>query len=79
MTDEQVREQIEGELSQYGSTLLGWKSWGLNSVDRMHSLKIESAKEILSILKKDGWVQLREGEHISGAGSVNIKEANNAE
>ena len=42
----ELREKIEGLLSQYSSELLAWKGWGINAVEKTHDLKVQIAKEI---------------------------------
>ena len=50
---ENIEGDIEAELSQYGAALMGWKSWGMDSVERMHELKLESVKVISALFDKD--------------------------
>ena len=46
----ELREKIEGLLSQYSSELLAWKGWGINAVEKTHDLKVQIAKEIEALI-----------------------------
>ncbi|KKN50939.1 hypothetical protein LCGC14_0628040 [marine sediment metagenome] len=50
---ETLERDIEAELSQYGGALMGWKSLGMNSVEQMHNLKVESAKLISALFDEE--------------------------
>ena len=73
MTEQELRARIEEELSQYGSILLAWKSWGTVAVERVHDSKIEALDRILSFIKEAlpelakeaGYVKLAKDQHTS--------------
>ena len=73
-----LERDIEAELSQYGSELMGWKSLGMNSVEQMHNLKVESAKLISALFDEEGiecYVQCsRCGEKVSNTVKSSIPE-----
>lgn len=48
----ELRGDIEELLSQYSSSLLAWKSWGMNAVEKTHNLKLEIAAQILALITK---------------------------
>ncbi len=52
---EELREKIEQELSQYSSALLAYKSWGMDALERVHALKIESADTIFALIQDAGY------------------------
>ena len=47
-----MREKLAEELSQYSGGLLAYKGWGMAGVDKVHSLKVESTKNIVAIFKE---------------------------
>lgn len=50
---EKLRETIDAELSQYGSSLLAWKSWGSVAVDKAHDLKVEAVDKLAKIIDSE--------------------------
>ena len=54
MTEQELGEKIEGELSQYSGAILAMRF--IATVEKVHDLKIETAKNILALIKVAGWI-----------------------